>query len=202
LHHYHPAWDEAERRSCVPLTGTSSRYARPTCSSTLRATIERSRLRPETLNPHLQYARRRAYRSDDPFWWSNLAAVYATQRPPELRRAREWYRRAARRLNLRGLFEYGLMLIQGEGGPSRPAEGRRLVERAATLGEIDALRVLSHAYAHGTFTFPRSARRAKQMQRSLDRALFILREELADENKGRRVLSADLTQRGSGSKRR
>lgn len=152
------------------------------------------------MHPHLKYARSRAYRSDDPFWWSNLAAVYATQRPPDLRRAREWYRRAARRQHLRGLFEYGLMLIQGEGGPSRPAEGRRLVERAAGLGEIDALRVMSHAYAHGALTFQRSPRRAKQMQRALDRALVALREELAGEPKGHQVLMANRAQRGRATK--
>ena len=31
------------------------------------------------------------------------------------------------------------MLIQGEGGPRRPAQGRRYLERAAELGQISAL---------------------------------------------------------------
>jgi TPR repeat protein len=154
------------------------------------------------LHPDLQYARRRAYRSEDPFWWSNLAAAYATQRPPDLARAREWYRRAAKRRDLRGLFEYGLMLIQGEGGPSRPAEGRRLVQRAAALGELDALRVLSHAFAHGAFTFQRSARRAKQMQQALDRAVLAQREDLAEARTGRQVLPTNETRREGAFKRR
>ena len=76
------------------------------------------------------------------------------------------------------------MLIQGEGGPSRPSEGRRLVERAAALGEIDALRVLAHAFAHGTFTLQRSARRAKQIDLALDRALQALRKDLAGQIAG------------------
>jgi hypothetical protein len=101
---------------------------------------------PRTIDPELNLARARAYGSRDPFWWSNLAAVYATRHPPDLRRARKWYRRAAVRRHPRGLFEYGLMLIEGEGGPRRPTQGRRLLEVAANLGEIDALRVLSHAY--------------------------------------------------------
>lgn len=154
------------------------------------------------MHPRLQYARRRAYRSDDPMWWSNLAAVYATQRPPELARAREWYRRAAKRRDLRGLFEYGLMLIQGEGGPSRPSEGRRLVERAAALGEIDALRVLAHAFAHGTFTFQRSARRANQIDLALDRALQALRKDPAEDRRGRQVLPSSGPNGQSASKRR
>ena len=154
------------------------------------------------MHPDLQYARRRAYRSEDPSWWSNLAAVYATQKPPDLARARQWYRRAAKRRDLRGLFEYGLMLIQGEGGPSRPAEGRRLVQRAAALGEIDALRVLSHAFAHGAFTFQRSVRRARQMQLALDRALLALREDLAENRRGRQVLPTNGPRREGASNRR
>jgi TPR repeat protein len=77
-------------------------------------------------------------RSPGPAAWSNLAAVYATKRPPDLKRARRWYRRAALKGHDRGLFEYGLMLIQGEGGPKRPAQGRRYLERAAALGQLDA----------------------------------------------------------------
>jgi TPR repeat protein len=33
--------------------------------------------------------------------------------------------------------------IQGEGGPKRPAQRRRYLERAAALGQIDALKVLA-----------------------------------------------------------
>src|SRR5215831_3497106 len=93
----------------------------------------------------LEYARSWVRRSPGPAAWSNLAAVYATKESPDLKRARSWYRRAALKGHDRGLFEYGLMLIQGEGGPKRPAQGRRCLERAAALGQIDALRVLSYA---------------------------------------------------------
>ena len=71
----------------------------------------------------LSYARSWVRRSPGPDAWSNLAAVYATKEPPDLKRARSWYRRAALKGHDRGLFEYGLMLIQGEGGPKRPAQG-------------------------------------------------------------------------------
>ena len=93
----------------------------------------------------LQYARRWVRRSPGPAAWSNLAAVYATKSSPNLKRARYWYRRAALGNDARGLFEYGLMLIQGEGGPKRPGQGRRYLERAADLGQIDALKVLASA---------------------------------------------------------
>jgi TPR repeat protein len=94
----------------------------------------------------LSYARRWVRRSSEPAAWSNLAAVYATKQPPDLKRARRWYRRAALKGHERGMFEYGLMLIQGEGGPKRPAQGRCHLERAAALGQIDALKVLAYAF--------------------------------------------------------
>jgi TPR repeat protein len=128
-------------------------------------------------DPDLAYARARAYGSSDPFWWSNLGAAYATCRRPDLKRARWWYRRAARAGHVRAWFEYGLMLIDGEGGPKRPAQGRRLLEQAAASHEIDALRVLSAAYADGTYTFRPSKAKAAATRRALRRELAQLRKE-------------------------
>src|SRR5262249_22789413 len=92
----------------------------------------------------LAFARSWVRRSPGPDAWSNLAAVYATREPPDLKRARFWYRRAALKGHDRGLFEYGLMLIEGEGGPKRPAQGRRYLERAAAFGHVDALKTLEY----------------------------------------------------------
>jgi uncharacterized protein len=97
----------------------------------------------------LAYAQAWIHRSPGPAAWSNLAAAYATKQPPDLKRARHWYRRAALKGHDRGLFEYGLMLIQGEGGPKRRPQGRRYLERAAALGQVDALKVLAHALSDG-----------------------------------------------------
>jgi len=119
----------------------------------------------------LAYARARAYRSSDPFAWSNLAAVYATADPPDLKRARHWYRRAALKGDDRGLLEYGLMLIQGEGGPRRPANGRRYLERAAAMGQIDALKVLAYGLANGGYSYQPSRKKAQAIERALRRAL-------------------------------
>jgi TPR repeat protein len=110
-------------------------------------------------------------RSPGPEAWSNLAAVYATRTPPDLKLARQWYRRAARKGHDRGLFEYGLMLIQGEGGQRRPALGRQYLERAAALGQIDALKVLAYGLTHGAYSYRQSRRRAAPVQRSLRKAL-------------------------------
>ena len=114
----------------------------------------------------LAYARAWVRRSPGPDAWSNLAAVYATKHPPDLIRARRWYRRAARRGQDRALFEYGLMLIQGEGGPKRPAHGRRYLERAAAQGQVDALKVLADALSHGAFSYTPSPRRATEVKRA------------------------------------
>jgi len=104
-----------------------------------------------------------------------LAAVYATKTPPDLERARIWYRRAALEGHDRALFEYGLMLIQGEGGLDLPAQGRRYLERAATLGQIDALRLLAYAFPKGGFGYQRSLTRARSIERKLRRALSQLK---------------------------
>lgn len=118
----------------------------------------------------LRFARAKANHSDDPSWWANLAAVYATLDPPRLALARRWYRKAAAKRNPRAMFELGLMLIQGEGGRTRPAYGRRLVERAAAAGEVDAMKVLCEAYRGGVLGFALSPARARQAARDLRRA--------------------------------
>jgi TPR repeat protein len=63
------------------------------------------------------------------------------------------------------------MLIQGEGGPKRPEQGRRYLERAAALGEIDALRVLEYAFSEGGYGYQPSRTQAKQVKQALRRAL-------------------------------
>ena len=127
----------------------------------------------------LTYARAWVRRFPEPAAWSNLAAAYATKQPPDLKRARQWYRRAALKGHDRGLFEYGLMLIQGEGGPKRPAQGRRYLERAAAIGQLDALKVLAWALSKGGYSYEPSPARAKSVNQALRRALAQLRRRKA-----------------------
>jgi TPR repeat protein len=127
----------------------------------------------------LEYARKWVRRSPGPDSWANLAAVYATMEPSDLKRARQWYRRAARRGHHRGLFEYGLMLIQGEGGLRRPAQGRRFLERAARFGQIDALKLLAFALSRGGYSYQPSPTRAKHVNAALRRARARCRKETA-----------------------
>jgi len=86
----------------------------------------------------LAYARRWLRRSPGPDAWANVAAVYATKHPPDLKRARRWYWRGARRGHRRALFEFGLMLVQGEGGPKRHRRGLHYLRRAAAMGDRNA----------------------------------------------------------------
>jgi TPR repeat protein len=133
----------------------------------------------------LDFARKWLRRSPGPDSWSNLAAVYATMDPPDARRARQWYRRAALRNHDRALFEYGLMLIQGEGGPKVPAHGRRLLERAAARGQIDALKVLGFALSKGGYGYRPSRSRATFMNAALRRARSRLRRDIGHRTRER-----------------
>jgi TPR repeat protein len=71
------------------------------------------------------------------------------------------------------------MLIQGEGGPKRPAQGRRYLDRAAALGQIDALKVLAYALSHGEYSYQTSHTRAKAIKRALRQALSRARKYTA-----------------------
>lgn len=123
----------------------------------------------------LNYARSWLRRSPGPDAWANLAAVHATKQPRNLTRARHWYRRAALKGHHRGLFEYGLMLIDGEGGAKRPALGRRYLERAAAAGQIDAMKVLAYALSAGGYSYSPDPRRAANAKKALRLALARLR---------------------------
>jgi TPR repeat protein len=127
----------------------------------------------------LRYARSWLRREPGPDAWANLAAVHATKQPRNLKRARYWYRRAALKGHCRGLFEYGLMLIDGEGGAKRPALGRQYLERAAAVGQVDAMKVLAHALSSGGYSYLPDARRAVKAKRALRLALARLRRESA-----------------------
>ena len=56
---------------------------------------------------------------------------------------RLWYSRAAERGHADAQFNYGVMLIFGEGGPAEPDNGLKWVRRAAAQGDRAALRYLS-----------------------------------------------------------
>ena len=40
------------------------------------------------------------------------------------------------------MFEFGLMLVQGEGGPKKHRRGFHYLQRAAAVGDLDARKVL------------------------------------------------------------
>jgi TPR repeat protein len=90
----------------------------------------------------------------------NVAASYAlgdgVRKNP--RRARAWYRRAARAGDVSALYDLGMMLLEGEGGVTDLVEGRALLLAAAESGDPMAQKVLAELFARGLFGFEVDAR--------------------------------------------
>src|SRR6185295_14502323 len=64
----------------------------------------------------------------------------------DLSLARHWYSRAAERGHADAQYNYGLMLIEGEGGPPDPASGLEWVRRAVAQDDESALDFISHYF--------------------------------------------------------
>ncbi len=80
----------ARRRHIAPLRDEGSE--RLTIVRTERARLAKPIMESnEESESALAFARRWVRRSSEPAAWSNLAAVYATKQPPDLKRARRWY---------------------------------------------------------------------------------------------------------------
>ncbi|NCF37442.1 MAG: hypothetical protein GWP56_13845 [Gammaproteobacteria bacterium] len=60
-----------------------------------------------------------------------------------------WYQQAADRNDAAGLFGLGSMYGKGEGTDRDPVKSGQLIERAAQLGHVEAMRVYAHALEHG-----------------------------------------------------
>lgn len=60
-----------------------------------------------------------------------------------------WYQQAADRNDAAGLFGLGSMYGKGEGTDKDPVKSGQLIERAAQLGHVEAMRVYAHALEHG-----------------------------------------------------
>ncbi len=87
----------------------------------------------------------------------NVAASYAVGdgvRKNEVR-ARVWYARAAEAGDESALYDLGMMLLEGEGGPVEQSRGQALLLEAANLGDPMAQKVLIYAFTDGLWGFPR-----------------------------------------------
>ena len=105
--------------------------------------------------------------------------MYATKQPPDLKRARQWYRRAALKGHIEACSSTASCSFRAKVAPKKPAQGRRYLERAAVLGEVDALKVLAHALSNGEYAYRRSPSRAKKVNAALRRALARLQKDTA-----------------------
>jgi TPR repeat protein len=135
--------------------------------------VRRKRLAHSSPTRAFARAKVLAYRTNEPLWWANLAAFYATGdgTRKNLSRARRWYLKAATAGEPCAMYELGFMYLNGEGGPRYLLRGRKLVAAAARAGEINALKALSQAFAHGAWGFPRSVKRAAATRTQLRRVM-------------------------------
>ncbi len=69
-------------------------------------------------------------------------------------RARYWYRRAANAGDTTSMYDLGLMLVYGEGGPVDEQGGRVLLMESARKGDGMAQKILAQAYMRGLWGFP------------------------------------------------
>lgn len=74
--------------------------------------------------------------------------------------ALQWYQRAADSNDPQGLFGLGGMYAKGEGTAKNSHRAGQLIERAAQLGHLQAMRVYAHALEHGQLGFDPAPRAA------------------------------------------
>jgi TPR repeat protein len=87
--------------------------------------------------------------------------------------ARVWYGRAARAGHVDAQYNFGLMCLQGEGGPMDVGEAVRWLERVAAidppeLSTIEAAELLCDVYERGNATLPADPERANAMRVRLE----------------------------------
>ncbi len=71
-----------------------------------------------------------------------------------------WYQQAAEAGDAAGMFGLGTMYAKGEGTERDPQRAGELIEQAAGLGHVEAMRLYAHALEHGQLGFsaqPQSA---------------------------------------------
>ena len=78
--------------------------------------------------------------------WQSYMEHNGLGRPEDPAKAAEWDRRAAERGDPVGQFNYGLDLLRGHGIARDPIAGRRWIDRAASAGLEDAIRLQGSGY--------------------------------------------------------
>ena len=102
--------------------------------------------------------------------WANkrcVAARYATGDGVNKNeaRARIWYARAAKAGDVTALYDLGMMLILGEGGPVDEPGGQAMLLDAANQGDPEAQKVLTYAFTDGLYGFPVEPPKANHWRR-------------------------------------
>jgi TPR repeat protein len=89
-----------------------------------------------------------------------IAAHYATgfRTKKNRREAVKWYQRAALQKHVDAAWNFGWMLVRGEGVRPNVKNGMRWIRRAAKNGSVDAMKFLAAAKRAGLFGFPKARR--------------------------------------------
>ena len=92
-----------------------------------------------------------------------LGVMYATGEdvPLDMALSRHRYGQAAQGGNTTAQFEYGFMLLLGEGGAVDFKAGKKMLEAAANAGEYQAAKLLAECYQDGLRGFPADVERWK-----------------------------------------
>jgi TPR repeat protein len=125
---------------------------------------------PET-NPEFERQLLRAGQLGSVHAQSSLGVMYATGEwsgPKDLAEAARWYRLAAERGDAESQYEFGFMLLLGEGGPKNAEKGLMWLERAAGQGHYTAFRLLVDCYETGYCEVPVDAAKAQLWRSRLE----------------------------------
>lgn len=74
----------------------------------------------------------------------------------------DWYQQAAKRQDTAGLFGLASMYAKGEGTEKNPRKAGQLIQQAAQLEHVEAMRVYAHALEYGQLGFEPSPQTAAQ----------------------------------------
>ena len=76
-----------------------------------------------------------------------------------------WYQQATTAGDPAGMFGLGGMYAKGEGTEKDPKRAGELIEQAAELGHVLAMRLQAHAFEHGQLGFSKQPQRAAEWYR-------------------------------------
>lgn len=107
----------------------------------------------------------RAAEMGSPEAQTQLGTYYATgdwPGPRDLKEAAKWYAKAAEQSDPTALYEFGFMLLTGEGCEKDFGRAVRMLESAAEQGQVDAVKLIIDMYENGSYGGAKNPRAAER----------------------------------------